>query len=82
MLRMFVSYVDNTGTPRTEWTSTVTTSSSSWSNASGYTAYKIVLTTANQIAINTEAVVRLELFAAPSTGANTNLYVDPNPSIA
>lgn len=82
MLRLVVSYTDSSGTPRVESTQAVAASAASWSNATGYTAYKIELATEQAVASNTEITVRLDLVAAPSTGSNANLYVNPEPSIA
>lgn len=82
MLRLTVKYVDNTGTPRVETTQTVASSAATWSAMTGKSAKKMTLTTANQVATNTEITVTLDFIAAPSSGSNESVYVNPEPSIA
>lgn len=81
MLRLTVTYTDDTGVQRVESTGTVAASTATWSSMTGMDAKKITLTTANNVAANTEIQAKLEFTTPPSSGANTYAYVNPEPSI-
>ncbi len=79
-----VSYVDNTGTARTETMALPVASGVTWTNAgayAGYTAKKISVTTTYQVAVNAIVTIDIKVAMPPSTGARADLYFNPDPSI-
>lgn len=86
-MQLSVTYIDEFGNIQREkgaiGTATLATSTAAWTlnGLSGYSKYKIALTTAQKIKQNTRVSARLSLLLPSPSGSNTEIYVNPEPAL-
>ncbi len=83
LVEQSVTYIGTDDLPHTETTfgkaSALTTSTAAWTlnSLTGYSKYKLTLTTANQIKQNTRVIVTIKFNLDCPNGSNTFLFLDP-----